>query len=88
MTRTAYEISLPKTIEQLRRSSYHHQLGAKIFASFVAQQQGIRVESALKNVGESVGDLWLVLADLARHGGLGESPIKVCFEPAEPVTRP
>ena len=72
-----YEIALPKSAQQLRLSAYHRQLGQKICASFIAQQQGIRVDTALRKIDDNVGDLWLVLAELALQGGLGETPISV-----------
>ena len=68
-----YEIEVLKTLDELQKSSYHQQLGRKIYAAFVAQQQGIRVDSALRKVDEPMGDLWLLLAELARQGGLGET---------------
>jgi len=37
-------------------------------AAFVAQQQGISLNTASKKVSEPIGDLWLVLAELARQG--------------------
>ncbi len=77
MVQTQYQITIPKTVDQLRKSSYHQQLGQKICASFIAQQQGISLHSALKKVSEPVGDLWVVLAELARYGFLEDTPIQV-----------
>ena len=59
---------MTKTLEELRQSPYHQQLGQKICAAFVAQQQGISLNTALKKVPEPVGDLWLVVAEFARQG--------------------
>ena len=56
-----------KTIKELRGSEYHKQLGQKIYAAFVAQQQGISMNSALKKVGEPVLDQWLIVAEFARQ---------------------
>jgi len=57
-----------RTLEELRASDYHQQLGQKMCAAFVAQQQGISVSSALKKVELPVGDLWLMVAEYAWHG--------------------
>jgi hypothetical protein len=59
---------MTKTLEELRRSEFHVALGQKICAAFVAQQQGISLQTASRKVSEPVGDLWLVLAELARRG--------------------
>ncbi len=56
-----------KSIKQLRQSMYHKQLGQKLCAAYVAQQQGITLETASKKVSGPVGDLWLMLAELARQ---------------------
>ena len=72
MSKIIYEIELSKTLDELQTSSYHQQLGRTMCAAFVAQQQGIRVDSALKKVDEPVGHLWLLLAELARQGGFGD----------------
>ena len=57
-----------KTLEELRRSEFHIALGQKMCAAFIAQQQGISLQTASKKVSEPIGDLWLVLAELARQG--------------------
>ncbi len=77
MIQPPYQITIPKTIDKLRCSSYHQQLGRKICASFIAQQQGISLQSALKKISEPMGDLWLVLAELTRYGFLEDTPIQV-----------
>lgn len=56
-----------KTIEELRRSPYHQQLGRNVCAAFVAQQQGIRLDTAHKKIEEPVGDLWLLMAEIIRQ---------------------
>jgi hypothetical protein len=56
---------MSKTLEELRRSSYHQQLGRKMCAAFLAQQQGITLSTAFKKTPGPVGDLWLMIADLA-----------------------
>ena len=52
-------------IEKLRKSLFHMELGQKMCAAFVAQQQGITVSSALKKVPDRVGDVWLIVADFS-----------------------
>lgn len=54
-----------KTIDELRSSSYHEQLGQKLYAAYLAQQQGISMNSALKSVEGPVADEWLILAEFA-----------------------
>jgi len=58
---------MTKTLEELRNSSYHQQLGRKMCAAFVAQQQGIALSTAFKKTAEPVGDLWLMMADFAEQ---------------------
>ena len=55
--------SPPKTFEKLRKSAYHQELGRKLCAALVAQQQGIQMNTAFRKVEEPVGDLWLQLAE-------------------------
>ena len=68
-----------KTTEELRRSPYHQQLGRNVCAAFVAQQQGIKLDTAYKKVEEPIGDLWLLLAEIIRQqcfesvGGVAQS---------------
>ena len=56
-----------KTIEELRKSSYHKQLGRNVCAAFIAQQQGIRLDTAHKKIEEPIGDLWLLMAEIIRQ---------------------
>jgi hypothetical protein len=56
-----------KSVEELRQSPYHQQLGRNFCAAFVAQQQGIRMDTAYKKVEEPVGDLWLLVAEIVRQ---------------------
>jgi hypothetical protein len=67
-----------RTLEELRTSQFHHELGQKMCAAFVAQQQGIALNTALKRISEPVGDLWLLLAELARQGWAEKTDSK-CF---------
>jgi muconolactone delta-isomerase len=59
-------MKMAKNIEKLRRSAYHQELGHKMCAAFVAQQQGIALNTALNKVSGPVGDLWSVVAEYAR----------------------
>ena len=67
-----------KTMEELRQSSYHQQLGHNICAAFIAQQQGIKLDTAYKKIEEPVGDIWLLMAEIIRQqcfegaGGLAD----------------
>jgi hypothetical protein len=56
-----------KTIEELRRSPYHQQLGRNVCAAFIAQQEGVKIDTAHKKIDEPVGDLWLLIAELIRQ---------------------
>jgi len=56
-----------KTINELRSSEYHEQLGQKLYAAFLAQQQGISLNTALKKVDGPISDAWLVVAEFARQ---------------------
>ena len=56
-----------KRIEELRRSPYHQQLGRNVCAAFIAQQQGIKMDTAYKKIDEPVGDLWLLMAEIIRQ---------------------
>ena len=58
---------MAKTLEELRRSPYHQQLGRKMCAAFVAQQQGIALTTAFKKTPDQVGDLWLMIAEVAEQ---------------------
>jgi hypothetical protein len=62
------EIRVAQQIEELRESRFHQELGQKICAAFIAQQQGIALNTALKKVSPPIGDLWLMLAELTRLG--------------------
>jgi len=74
-----------KTIEELRLSAYHHQLGRNVCAAFIAQQQGIKLDTAYRKIEEPIGDLWLLMAEIIRQQcfqgigeveDLGRSPVK------------
>jgi hypothetical protein len=56
-----------KTVEELRRSSYHQQLGRNVCAAFIAQQQGTKLDTAYKKIEEPLGDLWLLMAEIIRQ---------------------
>ncbi len=55
-------------IEELRESEFHRELGQKMCAAFIAQQQGIALNTALRKTELPVGDLWLLVAEFARRG--------------------
>ena len=56
-----------KTIEELRGSAYHRQLGRNVCAAFIAQQQGTKLDTAYKKIEEPIGDLWLLMAEIIRQ---------------------
>jgi hypothetical protein len=80
---------MTKTADELRNSAYHQQLGQKMCAAFIAQQQGITLSTALRKVPEPVGDLWLVVAEFARHAVMEtidlESPVGLLRRSTGPV---
>jgi hypothetical protein len=59
---------MPRSLEELRRSPFHQELGRKMCAAYIAQQQGIALETALRKVSDPIGDLWFLVAEFARHG--------------------
>jgi hypothetical protein len=65
MQKVQFEIR--KSLEELQRSPYHQQLGRKVCAAFIAQQQGIKLDTAFKKIEEPMGDLWLVMAEVIRQ---------------------
>jgi hypothetical protein len=58
---------MQKTLEELRHSPYYQELGRKMCAAFVAQQQGVTLNAAMKKVPDQVGDLWLMTAEFAER---------------------
>ncbi len=71
-----FQFQIKKSLDDLRRPSYHQQLGRNVCSAWIAQQQGIRVDTAFKKVEEPMGDLWLMIAELIRQQ---------CFkDPVEP----
>src|SRR5271165_2708719 len=68
-----FEFQTKKSIEELRRSPYHQQLGRNVCSAFLAQQQGIRMDTAFKKIEEPVGDLWLLMAEIICQQCLNEA---------------
>ncbi len=56
---------MAKRIEELRDSEFHKELGQKLCAAFIAQQQGIGLNTAFKRTSQPIGDFWLVVAEFA-----------------------
>jgi hypothetical protein len=67
------QFQIRKSIEELQRSPYHQQLGRNVCAAFIAQQQGIRLDTALRKIEDPVGDLWLLMAEIVRQQCFGAS---------------
>ena len=61
---------MARSIEELRRSAWHQELGQKICAAYVAQQQGIGLQTAVNKISLPIGDLWLQIAEIARRSCL------------------
>ena len=61
------QFEIRKSIEELQKSLYNQQLGRKVCAAFIAQQQGIKLETALAKIEEPIGDLWLLMAEVIRQ---------------------
>jgi hypothetical protein len=80
---------MTKTRDELRNSAYHQQLGRKMCAAFIAQQQGITLQTALRKVPEPVGDLWLIVAESARRAVMEtidlDSPLELLRRSTGPV---
>ncbi len=49
---------MKKSIEELRQSPYHQELARKMCAAYIAQQQGVTLDTAIKKVSDPIGDLW------------------------------
>jgi hypothetical protein len=58
---------ISKSIDELKKSPYHQQLGRNVCAAFVAQQQGTKLDTAWKKIEEPIGDLWLLMAEVIRE---------------------
>jgi len=54
-----------KTLRELRSSDYHQELAHKLWAAYVAQQQGISMNLAFSQTRGTMSDAWLMLAELA-----------------------
>jgi len=80
-----YGFELNKSLSELRASPYHQQLGRKLCAAFIAQQQGTRLDTAHKKIEEPVGDLWLIMAEIARLGVVPENACDPVGLPNTPV---
>lgn len=80
---------MTKTIDELRNSGYHQQLGQKMCAAFIAQQQGISLNTAFGKVPEPVGDMWLIVAEFARRAVMEmidlDSPLQLLRRPTGPI---
>jgi hypothetical protein len=78
-----------KTLDELRNSGYHQQLGQKMCAAFIAQQQGISLNTALRKVPEPIGDMWLIVAEFARRAAMEtielDSPLQLLRAPTGPI---
>jgi hypothetical protein len=59
---------MKRSLEELRQSPYHQELGRKMCAAYIAQQQGITLDTAIKKVSDPIGDLWFLVAEFARDG--------------------
>jgi hypothetical protein len=62
---------MSRSLEELRQSPFHQELARKMCAAYIAQQQGIALEAALRKVSDPIGDLWFLVAEFARHGCAG-----------------
>jgi hypothetical protein len=45
---------MTKSTNELRNSAYHQQFGRKLCAAFIAQQQGITLETAFRKVPDPI----------------------------------
>ena len=66
-----------KSIAELRESLYHQQLGRKMCAAFIAQQQGIALDTAFKKVPDPVADCWLFVAEFARDATMQTADLAI-----------
>ena len=75
------QFRIATSVEALRDSLYHQELGRKVCAAFVAQQQGIKVETASKKIDQSIGDLWLLMAEIIRQQCMNEAALAEVAKP-------
>jgi hypothetical protein len=61
------QCQINKTVDQMRQSLYHQQLGRNVCAAFIAQQQGTKLDTAYRKIEDPIGDLWLVMAEIIRQ---------------------
>lgn len=59
---------MSRSLEELRQSPFHQELGRKMCAAYIAQQQGIAFETALRKIADPIGDLWFLVAEFTRQG--------------------
>jgi hypothetical protein len=45
-------------------------------AAYIAQQQGIALDTAIKKVSDPIGDLWFLVAEFAREGCAENADLK------------
>jgi hypothetical protein len=67
---------MSRSLEEMRQSPFHQELGRKMFAAYIAQQQGIALDTAIKKVSDPIGDLWFLVAEFAREGCAGNADLK------------
>ena len=72
---------MKKSMEELRQSPYHQELARKMCAAYIAQQQGVTLDRAIKKVPDAIGDLWFLVAEFARQGCAANTAIDISREP-------
>lgn len=58
---------ISKSVDELKKSPYHQQLGRNVCAALIAQQQGTKLDTTWKKIEEPIGDLWLSMAEVIRE---------------------
>jgi hypothetical protein len=77
---------MKKSIEELRQSPYHQELARNMCAAYIAQQQGVTLETAIRKVSDPIGDLWFLVAEFARQGCTVSTAMDVSPKPVEEDT--
>jgi hypothetical protein len=74
------------SLAELRRSPYHQELARKMCAAYIAQQQGIALNTAMKKVSGPIGNLWFLVAEFARRGCLDSADLDALAVQHPPVS--
>ena len=73
---------MANTLNELKQSPFHQQLGEKLCVAFLSQQLGVSFATAERKVrtgNSELGDMWYVLAEIARRLSQASSAARYDF---------